>query len=319
MKELLLFVSGTLLCVSLYAQVAVDINHSYNDMGGEIRLNNPLGNPNVLIQPDIDGVGGFIEIFDGLGNSAFQVDGNHDSGHGQVSISGLSTTLFNTGETGKNALILPLNGISSMEINNEAGLASSHGSGSFNFSGSMSVITSRTITVPSDGYVVAFASGQLNVTHVTADNSTVEFGLSDNTSSIPSNLDMNISIPILATAGLYVASANVHGVFDVTEGTHTFYFLGEKMSGLGGISMNEVNLTLLFIPTAYGTVTSSIVDEDGGSSRNHKDLSYDGMELQQLKDEKLQSMDSNLKRVQKEVLELKAILANYIKEEHPNR
>jgi hypothetical protein len=57
-------------------------------------------------------------------------------------------------------------------------------------------------------------------------------------------------------SGFNEAIVTVHGLFQVTEGSNTFYFLGEEQ--LGDFEVWDQQLTIVFLPTAYGTVEPTI-------------------------------------------------------------
>jgi hypothetical protein len=50
----------------------------------------------------------------------------------------------------------------------------------------------------------------------------------------------------------------VHGLFSTTGGADDFFFLGAKgLFSFNGFSVSDVQLTLIYFPTAYGTVVAT--------------------------------------------------------------
>jgi hypothetical protein len=109
--------------------------------------------------------------------------------------------------------------------------------------------------------VLVIASCQAQAMHDGNVASNARFGVSDAVGAFPTNQDHLWQISG-APAGIYHTPIAVHGVFDVTAGSHTYYFLGDE--GSGDILVTNMNLTVVFFPTAYGTVTASAPAEDPG-------------------------------------------------------
>lgn len=317
-NNFLILIFSILTSPLLFAQVTAEMNEDYFGQGGELKLNSEVGATNIFLQPDFDGTGGWISVTNGNGVDGFWVDGNNTSNQTQVRMTGTSTSLFNTFNTGNSSVVLPGNAISASETLDEAGVAAAHGPSVFNFANAVGTITSRSITVPADGYILAFASGQLNLNHSPGTNTTVEIGISDNNASLPSNMDVGVSVPSAAGSGFYISGSVAQGVFEVTAGTHTFYFLGQLLVG-NAASMNEGSLTLLYVPTMYGTTTTNL--DDGGEDDTQASRSsnkHTGMTAEAIKQERVQSLMDNQERMQKELDELKATLKEYTKEGPPN-
>lgn len=317
-NNFLILIFSILTSPLLFAQVTVEMNEDLFGEGGEIKVNSETGSGLIYLQPDLNGTGGWISVSNGIGSDGFWVDGNNTSNHTQVRIAGTSTSLFNTFNTGNSSVVLPGNAISASETLDEAGVAAAHGPSVFNFANAIGTIASRSITVPAAGYVLAFASGQLNLDHSAGSNTTVEIGISDNNVSLPSNMDVAVGVPSSAGSGFYFSGSAAQGVFEVTAGTHTFYFLGDMLAG-NAASMNEGSLTLLYVPTMYGTTTSNF--DDGGEDDTQASRSsnkHTGMTAEAIKQERVQSLMDNQERMQKELDELKATLKEYTKEGPPN-
>ncbi|MEM9066431.1 MAG: hypothetical protein AAGB51_13180 [Planctomycetota bacterium] len=159
------------------------------------------------------------------------------------------------------AVELPTDSISSRETSEEAGLAETGVSAGLAIGNStvFAAIESATITAPASGSIIALASFVGNVFHTTGSQSIYEFGLSANNAQLDS-LTQDFSIyfdPELPT-GDYRRPVTIHGVFPTDGGPETIYLLARKgFTGNNALGFNDLNLTLLYIPTTY-TVSNPI-------------------------------------------------------------
>ncbi len=165
------------------------------------------------------------------------------------------------GLTGDASVAVPNNAINSLEMENESGVASEATDINIAFGGSPQTHISRSITVPASGYVLAIGSAEVSVTHTNGNLSTGQFGVSDVSATFLANQDLDVFVNDAAPSGLYGWPITVHGLFSVSVGTHTFYFVGDEDAG-GFISQNQ-QLSLIYFPTAYGTVTPTLAAGDG--------------------------------------------------------
>jgi hypothetical protein len=116
-------------------------------------------------------------------------------------------------------------------------------------------ISTAYINAPSDGVVLVIASFKFwclpsqgsVVVHLQISKST-EMGYTENPSRTISFEEMDariVTLPISFTE-----------VFEIAKGFHSFYFLGRKVGSGREISITDPQLTLIFLPTAYGMVTT---------------------------------------------------------------
>lgn len=199
--------------------------------------------------------GGAFQLFDGNGDLGVTL-GPAGTSSMTMSIEGdASDSYFDMDKVGDNSVVLPLNSISMEEMINEAGNASDVSASQQDLTGTLTAYASRSIDCPTNGYVLAIASGQLNIVHSSSSfNSESQFGISTNTSSLPPFQDIRTLIPNGADLGTYRYSCAASGIFVVTEGVNNFYFLAKMVVQQSSIA--DVNLSLMFIPDA-GTVTSN--------------------------------------------------------------
>lgn len=149
-----------------------------------------------------------------------------------------------TAPAGDNSAVLPQDSVSATEMLNEPGLASRRTSTLVSLSGAVQSLASRSITTPTAGHVVVIGTvglqGELS-------DAQVAVAVSD-TATFPAT--QNNVADVRANRA---STVTVQGVFPVAANTPTnFLLLVQETSGAaqGG----NCHLTLLFMPTTYGTV-----------------------------------------------------------------
>jgi len=215
--------------------------------------------------PDISGEGVFVSFRRTNSESGFTFDGNYmGTGNPLVRIDGASRSmLFNTNNSGDLSVVLPTDAIRDTEIIDEPGVASAlEGLNQVQLTGAVDTILSRTITCPASGYCVVIGTCQGQVSHSTGTTSYANFGVSDTASSLPVNQDVLLEYASGAASGTYTAPVTVHGTFSVSAGVNTFYLLGNKLGGTW--TTFDSQLTVMYFPTAYGTVTSTLLARNAG-------------------------------------------------------
>ena len=240
--------------------VTVDLQENHSGDGGGILLNEENGTRvHTRLQPDASGGGAFFQLASAAQSLGLRYEGQPTSGttNGILTIAGVSTSIFNTNLTGDAAVSLPAGAISSLERNNEPGVTNSLVSSTTTIGTSITVLRSRTINVPTDGYVVAYGNSQVEVNHTDGTNSYTQFGVSSTNTSFSAVQDVSLGVSSAATTALYAYAASAVGVFDVTAGNNTFYLLAQKTTGASSHFAKDKQLILLFVPTAYGTVTDN--------------------------------------------------------------
>lgn len=237
---------------------------NYSTDGGSIWVRDENGSILADIEADTNDEGLFVQFTGGSGQMLW--DGAAGVGaSGILSISGINSSMvFNTNNTGDDSVTLPGSSVSAAEILNEAGAANNQsGSVSIPATGALTTLLSRSITCPTAGYVIAFANADLSVNY---SGSTVDymFGVSDSATTLPPNQDMQIRLPAGLASGTYDFPAVAHGLFTVTAGAHTFYFNGGGAFGAAFPAQTffDPQLTLIFVPTAYGATASNFPTSD---------------------------------------------------------
>jgi len=83
--------------------------------------------------------------------------------------------------------------------------------------------------------------------------SDADFGVSGTEGAFPINQDVKLELSSSIPSGQYSFPITVHGLFEITSaGTYTFHLLALENPGF--FEIYDMQLTLLFIPTEYGTV-----------------------------------------------------------------
>ena len=132
--------------------------------------------------------------------------------------------------------------------------------------------------------------------------STLEFGVSGSAAAFPSNQDVGLSVPAALPTGLYVFPVTVQGLFSVTAaGTYTYYMIANVIAGTGTYSVNDIQLTLVYIPTGYGSVNPTVAVS--GAPKDNESAEGPPIDAQA---ERAASEAFNAERIQRELAALRA-------------
>ncbi len=307
--------------VSLFGtndNVAVRIGGDFGGRGGELQMNDESGIRYAFIQPDLSGTGAFVGLEGGTPTSSFVFDGNAVGlGRPRIDINGLSPITIDQNLTGDASVVLSPNVISAGEILDEPGVANAHGT-SVALGATLGAIASRSITVPGPGFVLAIADGDLQILHTNGTTSNIQSGVSTSATSLPADQDMQTILPSSMPTGTYDFSTSAHGLFTVNSaGTFTYFFTGQKITG-NAVTMFDIQLTLIYFPTAYGTVVSNLNRGPGGASNQEQPrmpLSYDEIADEQEREfdraqnqmaAEMQQMQTRIAQMQAHLSEIKA-------------
>jgi len=239
--------------------------------GSYVSLGWGNGTSFALMGPSNETGGGKLWLSkDSVGHSGFWVDANYGlSGSTKMVLGGADRSAqFDMTQSGDASVLLPNYAINAYEILDEPGVASAVDAGSGSFTGSMQSLDIRSISAPTTGYILAVGTAELGLYHVynTSNNITsVDVGITDNYPTIPTSQTSVVAVPDRAGSGTYRQVTTVHGLFPITGGTtKTVSMYAWRTMGTAGYFRN-VHITLLFIPTARGTVeTISASAAQGG-------------------------------------------------------
>lgn len=278
------------------------------DKGGYLDLFDEIGNLQSGFEADVAGAGGFAYVYRSTTSLGFAVDGNYaGTNDPRVSIAGSGTSaVFDMSASGDASVALPASSVSASEMLDEPGVANNHAN-SAAIPTSTGPLISRTITVPADGYVLVIASGDLSLPY-TGSACSFAVGVSDSSTTIPIDQDMQVNLPAGLPSGTYDFCVGSHGLFSVSAGSHTFYFNGVRSSGFITGTVFDLQLTLVYFPTAYGTVVSNFRGGGGGEG-DPKNQGKTPARLYSASDiaaERELSMLDNYLRMQKELKDMQA-------------
>lgn len=119
------------------------------------------------------------------------------------------------------------------------------------------ILAQQSITCPTDGFVLVIGSCQADVAHSGGGNSTAEFGVSNQPNMLDSDQEKEWTIAGIQASATYRNVISAQKVFPVTAGTSTFYLLGRRIEGSSSFKAYNKTLSLIFVPTAYGSVSGS--------------------------------------------------------------
>jgi len=206
-------------------------------------------------------------------------------------------------QTGNASVALPSNAIYDAEILDEPGVASyTNGTVAYELAlDDFTTLASRSIVVPDAGYVLVIATGQALFLHTLGTGSYCDFGVSDDDASLPVNQDVLVQLPATLPSSTYNVPVTVHGLFSVAAaGTFTYYLLGNLQSGY--CQFNDMQLTLLYVPTSYGIVNPTLAGAAGGADESG---SRPGLTAAEIATERAQSLADNDARIERELAEMK--------------
>jgi len=234
--------------------------------GGRIRLfDSTTGMSYFDMQVDTSpGGGGALTIArNNAGDTGLEVNGNYgDSQSTALLLYGTSPIRFYTHQTGKDTVILPSDAIDAVEVLDEPGVASATADATVTLGGGTNVLLSRTITCPTAGYCVVIGTCDTKASHSAGTGSQCDFGVSDN-GGFPTNQNVSVFYSSNVASGLFNTPVTVHGTFSVGAGAHTFELVALEFSG--NFTARDMQLTVMFFPTAYGTVTPVALTRGGGT------------------------------------------------------
>ena len=124
------------------------------------------------------------------------------------------------------------------------------------------IIDTKTINCPTGGYVLAVYSAEFNFFHVNGASSIYTIWLSLNgkafTGSIRKVVEFHSGMP--HGANRMIVSLNY--IFTVDSGNQTINLVADRATGHPNYTFDDRVLSLVFIPTAYGTLSKSGASTD---------------------------------------------------------
>ncbi len=251
-----------------------------------------------------DVVGGYPSVIAGTstpGNGLLRLYETTDTGFGTLKVE------LDAGQDGDASVRVPLDAISALEMLNEPGIACNNNTGTMELTGPIQVLVSRTITPPGNGYILAIGQISTRITHTVGTGTSCVVGLSDDGTSYAYAQDMNIQISSQAPSGQYSIPVGLNSVFAaVIDQPLTVSIIAEEISGY--VLLEDFSLTLLYVPTAYGSVDLALARGDGvdqdGSGTLEAPLTQSEIDA-----ERAESQRWNAERIQREITEMRDEIA----------
>lgn len=239
--------------------------------GGEVSIKDENADETVLITGNPGGLGGYLSVYSDVGDEGIILDGSGlGLGEPRLMVMGSTQTVaFDMASGGNGSVVFPTGAISSTEMQNEPGLVTyTEGVTGVYLTSTISSVGSQTISPPSPGYVLVLASAQFEIQHTSGTNSDATVGVSNSSTTLPSNQDIRVLLNSGLSTGLYAVPVTAHAVFYVPGGSAvTFYFLGRE--DMGDVRVYDIQLSCIFIPTTYGTFDAAAsvagASTDGGA------------------------------------------------------
>ena len=286
------------------------LHRSFGDThGGQFELHDDEGNIAVEFGADDAGTGGRIIVQRDDTHSVdrgIDLNGNWSStGDPALRVLGSSrSALFSMNYEGNTSVTLPADAIFDYEILDEPGVTAVASNSSYGLTPGVDPMASSTITTPASGYVLAIGSCQLTVTHTNGTASDIDLGVSDSDTDFPANQEVNLLVPSSAATGSYAFPITVSGLFQVgSAGSYSYYFIGEEYSGSGIVY--DVQFSLVYLPTAYGTVTPTLARGAAGA-RDETAVERGPVTPAEVVAQRAESEAANLARIERELAEIQA-------------
>jgi len=275
--------------------------------GGRLQLHDEAGNQTLYLAADNNGAGGYMDIRRNAANSGFLVDGNV-SGTGEPRVDVIGSTRyagFDMSATGNSSVLLPTDAIAASEMLDEPGLAyQTDGTSLITLDGTTQTLLSRSITAPAAGYVIVIGSVVGQAQHTNGIVDAVVFGVGSAAGTFGTDRIMALIAPSSLATNTYYFPVTVQGVFSVSSGTSTFYLLGDEDAG--SWRATDMQLTLLYVRTAYGTVASPVANTPAGLVREK--VASVGVSPAAVEAERAEARASAAARLERELEQMRAQL-----------
>jgi hypothetical protein len=244
---------------------------------------------------------GTLSLSSEAGLTGVEAYTNYD-GEPRLAIYGTTQTVFiDLAQEFDDSVGFPVGGINSVESFNEPGLASVTNTNFTSMNTAVASILSRTLTPPANGFVLALGQSVARITHTSGTATSGALGLSDDGIGFGTAQDVNVAIATGAASGSYAIPVHLNGVFPATAGTPvTVHLMGTEASGV--IDVEDVSLTLLYVPTSYGTVSPTLLAVGDGEDAPARGPQTPGEVLS----EKLASQEANAARLEQELAAMHA-------------
>jgi hypothetical protein len=260
-------------------------DHTINLTGGNVGINCTNPSENLVVGDDLGSYGGTrITIGDtdpgvnpGLNigkdsNNRSWITWNTTTNDGlKIGTKENGTNYGTILSIGGGTVDVPDNAISNNEILDEPGIGRAAKASELEVDLlNWTTICQRNCNFPTSGYAVVLATCEYQSGFRTIH---VDFGITDNSGSAPhlythlQDIDVNNST--------CYESFTLHEVFSVNAGSNTFSLKATLLGSSFAVNTWDASITVMFFPTAYGTVTMAA--EDGNGEPEHSSISAQPM------------------------------------------
>ena len=227
--------------------------------GGELFARDEAGNRYFEIAPHGQDAAVF-RLWRNETDLGFVMEGNHaGSGAPRMVVESESTlTVFDMSEEGDASVQLFTDGVEGNEILDDPGCASAIQPGPWGLTTSLSTVASRTLTAPAAGYILAIATCEVSFQGAIPALASIVMGLTTG-ALLPATQTVQLTTP----PGLATSESvpmTVHGLFAVSAGNTTISLRGYEANAFTTANIRDVQLSLVYFPTAYGLVASTAPD-----------------------------------------------------------
>jgi hypothetical protein len=223
--------------------------------------------PYAKIKEDEDGAGMFAIMRPGGFETAFSVLGNSGGETYLMAYGDTKSLVFNSNGQLSAALMLPYNSVDANEIYNEPGVTRGlYQAGTYPLQlgeGEFIEITNTSITIPAPGYILLFAMAHLYSIPVTGYVNHAQLIIRDNSGAQSNGSFVEVDLP-----NRYCVLNTDHVCYKATGNTtYSFSLMGRDdfTAWPGTTNAITASLIAIYIPTAYGSVTSLVSGEEVGT------------------------------------------------------
>lgn len=267
----------------------------YLGHGLSLTARDDAGNTYAQIRPDQDGNGGYFSLLRSEFNVGFRVDGNKTgTNNPEVRILGSSQSIdLDLSATGSESVVLPVDAIQSSEMFDEPGVASNLSTAVVTIGDTRTNLLSRTIEAPADGFILAIGTTEVESNF---DSAEVEIGLTNDATVWPASQHFKTRLMAISPIGYDLKTVTVSAIFPVVAGFEVIQLVAQHDMQFtpGQVRAYDRHLSLLYVPTNYGTVSTPTAGESA--------------DVTDITEERLVSARANAERIEREMADMKARL-----------
>ena len=152
---------------------------------------------------------------------------------------------------------MPDDSVNEDERLNDPGVGSIQAANETNISpGKVVTIASRTINCPTDGYVFVIGTTEVRAYLYDSTGAEARFGISKSINAWSGEAEeTRMRLPGVLPGATYYMQACAQGLFAVSAGNNTFHLNAQELNG--DIYVSGRQLSVMFFPTAYGSVDTT--------------------------------------------------------------